>query len=152
MRRSLLVAVLVASQLSSGCYYSQLASGQLKLLWARQPINEVLEAPETPVETRSLLSLVEGVRIFAAELGLRIGDQYTSYVEWPNDRIVTTLVRTRPPSVDAIPYWFPVVGELPYKGYFDRAQAEAEAQRLRETDDFDVCVSGVTAYSTSTLR
>lgn len=104
--------------------------------------------PEIPLETRSLLRLVPGVREFASDLGLRVGNQYTSYVDWPEDRIVTTVVRTRPPSVEATPYWFPIIGHLPYKGYFDRSRAEAEAERLREADAFDVCVSGVTAYST----
>jgi predicted aminopeptidase len=148
MRGSLLVGLLVLSQLSSGCYYSHLASGQLKILWARQPIEGVIADPEIPLETRSLLRLVSGVREFASDLGLRVGNQYTSYVDWSEDRIVTTVVRTRPPSVEATPYWFPIIGHLPYKGYFDRAKAEAEAERLREADDFDVCVSGVTAYST----
>ena len=134
--------------LSSGCYYSHLASGQLKLLWSRQPIDRVIEAPETPEQTRSLLRLVLAVRAFAAELGLRVGNQYTSYVEWPHDRIVTTLVRTLPNSVEAVPYHFPFVGPLPYKGYFDRDQAETEARRLRKEEAFDVCVSGVAAYST----
>jgi len=148
MRGSLLVGLLVFSQLSSGCYYSHLASGQLKILWARQPIEGVIADPEIPLETRSLLRLVSGVREFASDLGLRVGNQYTSYVDWPEDRIVTTVVRTRPPSVEATPYWFPIIGHLPYKGYFDRSRAEAEAERLREADAFDVCVSGVTAYST----
>ncbi len=118
------------------------------MLWASEPIDHVLADAETPAETRSLLRLVPSVRDFASELGLKVGDQYTSYVDWPEDRIVTTLVRTRPPGIEAIPYWFPLIGELPYKGYFDRARAEAEAERLREVEAFDVCVSGVTAYST----
>jgi len=148
MRRLCFASLILVSLLSSGCYYSQLASGQLKLLWSRQPIDRVLEAPETPEQTRSLLRLVLAVRAFADELGLRVDDQYTSYVEWPHDRIITTLVRTRPGSVEAVPYRFPFVGALPYKGYFDRDQAEAEARRLREEEAFDVCVSGVSAYST----
>ena len=77
-----------------------------------------------------------------------MGNQYTSYVEWPDDRIVTTLVRTRHLSVEAVPYWYPFLGELPYRGYFDRAKAEAEADRLRVEEQYDVCVSGVSAYST----
>jgi predicted aminopeptidase len=148
MRHFLLVGLALASQLFCGCYYSHLASGQLKLLWARQPIESALEDPETPERTRALLGLVESVREFGVELGLDVGGQYTSYVDWPDDRIVTTVVRTRPTSVEPIPYWFPLVGHLPYKGYFDQMRAEAEAERLRESEAYDVCVSGVAAYST----
>ncbi len=133
---------------TSGCYYSHLASGQLKLLWRREPIEEVIVDPDRPAKTKDMLRLVEAVRQFALELGLRVDDQYTSFVEWPGDRIVTTLVRTRPGSLEAVPHWFPFVGELPYKGYFDRAWAEAEADRMRREEGFDVCVSPITAYST----
>ena len=42
---------------------------------------------------------------------------------------------------------FPVVGTLPYKGFFDPAAAEAEAERLRDRG-LDVCTSAVRAYST----
>ena len=132
----------------SGCYYSHLASGQFKLLWLRQPIEEATEDPSHPEQTRELLRLVESVRRFAVDLGLRVEGQYTSYVDWPGDRIVTTLVRTRPGSLEAVPHWFPIVGELPYKGYFDQKRAEAEALRLRTEEGYDVCVSAVTAYST----
>ena len=132
----------------TGCYYSHLASGQLKLLWLRQPIEEASEDPRHPEQTRELLRLVGSVREFAQNLGLRVDGQYTSYVEWPEDRIVTTLVRTRPGSLEVVPHWFPLVGELPYKGYFDQNRAEVEAERLRGEEGYDVCVSAVTAYST----
>lgn len=50
--------------------------------------------------------------------------------------------------MEQVPWWFPLVGRLPYKGFFDQARAEAEAARLLESGRYDVCVSGVTAYST----
>ena len=139
---------MIATLGCSGCYYSQLARGQLALLWAREPIEEVLADPTRPPQTRRLLALVESVRDFARELGLRVGDQYTSYVDWPQeDRLITTLVRTREGSLEPVPFWFPVLGRLPYKGYFDRERAARDATRLRARS-FDVCESGVAAYST----
>lgn len=88
------------------------------------------------------------MREFARSLGLRVGDQYTSFVDWPGDRIVTTLVRTRPGSLEAVGWWYPFLGRLPYRGYFERERAEREARRLREVQGYDVCVSPVAAYST----
>ncbi len=140
--------MLLSSLCLSGCYYGHLASGQIKILWQRQPLSKARIDPAHPADVRALLGLVESVRRFAIELGLRVDQQYTSYVDWPGDRIVTTIVRTRAGSLETVPWWFPMVGHLPYKGYFDRARAEAEAERLTRSGEFEVCVSGVTAYST----
>jgi predicted aminopeptidase len=148
MRSLFLALVVVTSVCQSGCYYGHLASGQIKILWQRQPISDARVDPSHSEDVRSLLGLVESVREFASELGLRVDDQYTSYVDWPGDRIVTTVVRTRAGSLETVPWWFPIVGHLPYKGYFDQTRAEAEAERLLESGEYDVCVSGVTAYST----
>ena len=87
------------------------------------------------------------MRLFAGELGLDVGNRYTSYVEWPGDRIVTTVVATAPGEIEPTPFGFPIVGEVPYKGFFDPARAEAEAAKLR-ADGYDVCLVPVSAYST----
>ncbi|MCA9506621.1 MAG: aminopeptidase, partial [Myxococcales bacterium] len=133
---------------ATGCYYGELASGQLRMLWRREPIETVRADPDRPASTRDLLGLVGSVRKHAKAVGLEVGRQYTSYVEWPGDRVVTTLVRTRPGSLEPVPWRYPLLGRLPYRGYFDRAKAEAEAVRLREREGYDVCETGVTAYST----
>jgi len=148
MRGLSLLAASIACLSLSGCYYGQLAEGQLTLMMRRQPIAEARVDPNHPEEVRRLLSLVSQVRDYAKVLGLEVDGQYTSYVDWPDDRIVTTLVRTRAGTLESVPWWFPVVGSLPYKGYFDREHAEAEAHSLEETGEYEVCVSGVSAYST----
>ncbi len=132
---------------NSGCYLAHLADGQLRLLRARRSIESILADPATQPELRERLERVEAARAFARDLGLEVDDQYTSYAEWPGDRIVTTVVATPPGSVEARGYRFPIVGSVPYRGYFEEAKANAEAERLR-ADGFDVCVVPVPAYST----
>ncbi len=107
----------------------------------------MLDDPATPGEVRAILGRVEDVRAFAADLGLEVGGQYTSYVDWPGDRVVTTLVRTREDSLETVAWHYPILGALPYKGFFEQERAEREAERLRD-DAYQVCVSGVSAYST----
>jgi predicted aminopeptidase len=148
-RRSTKVSLtlLLLLLLLPGCYYAHLGSGQARLLLGRQDIDELLADPSTPPELRAPLERVKAVRRFARVLGLDVGDRYTSYVEWPGDRIVTTVVATAPWEIEPTPFGFPIVGEVPYKGFFDTARAEAEAARLR-ADGYDVCVVPVSAYST----
>jgi len=131
----------------SGCYYSRIALGQHRLLHARRPIEAVLADPATPREIRERLILVLQVREFAIQLGLDVGEQYTSFAAWPGDRVVTGVVATQPGTVTPAGFRFLLLGRLPYKGFFDRERAEREAQSLR-ADGLDVCEFGVSAYST----
>ncbi len=124
-----------------------MAVGQLDLLRSSTPIESVLANPETPAATREGLELVLEARRFAASLGLEVEGQYTHYAEWPGDRLVTTVVATRPGEITPANFWFPIVGSVPYKGYFASERAGAEAEALR-AKGYDVCVSPVRAYST----
>lgn len=114
---------------------------------ARTPIAHVLADPATPAPVRERLELVSDVRTFASKLGLDVGDQYTSYAPWPGDRIVTALVATRPGEIQPYEFWFPLVGHVPYKGYFDEERAEQDAREM-EAEGFATCLSAVPAYST----
>jgi predicted aminopeptidase len=138
---------LLLSLATPGCYLGHLAAGQARLLRARQPIEEVVADPATSAQLREQLLLVGDVRRFATGLGLDVGEQYTSFVPWPGDRVVTTVVATRPGELTPVGFRFPFVGTVPYKGFFDPERAEAEAERQR-AGGRDVCVVGVAAYST----
>jgi predicted aminopeptidase len=131
----------------SGCYLGHVTAGQLRLLAAREPIETLIEDPSTPASLRDRLGLAPQARELARELGLVVGGQYTSYVPWPGDRVVTTVVATRPGEVEPAGFWFPIVGNVPYKGFFDPARAHAEAEELRASG-LDVCELAVPAYST----
>lgn len=107
----------------------------------------MLADPTTPDALRESLVLVDDARALASRLGLEVGERYRSYAPWPGDRVVTIVVATRPGEVEPAGFWFPVVGRVPYKGFFDPTRAEAEAQRLAEAGQ-DTCVVPVSAYST----
>jgi predicted aminopeptidase len=116
-------------------------------MWRRQPIDQLLADPQTPRDLRARLALVQQVLEYARELSLAVDEQYTSYVPWPGDRVITTLVATRPGETEAAKFRFPIVGRVPYKGFFDRDAAEREAESLRARG-FDICLGSVAAYST----
>jgi len=139
--------LLVIALSTSGCYYARVAIGQTRLLRARQPIESILADPATPPEIQERLLLVQQARAFAAELGLDVEEQYTSFAAWPGDRIVTTIVATRPGEITPAGFYYPILGRLPYKGFFDQKRAASEAAELR-SKGMDVCEFGVPAYST----
>jgi predicted aminopeptidase len=144
--KNALLLLLIAGA-TPGCYLGHVARGQLRLLRASQPIETVLDDPAAPAAVRRRLALVLEVREFTRALGLTVKDQYTRYAPWPGDYVVTSVVATRPGEIRPAGFWFPIVGRVPYKGYFDAGRAASEAERLRRRG-LDVCLVKVPAYST----
>lgn len=130
-----------------GCYYGHLAQGQLRVFEAERPIEEVLGDLDLDASVRDALTLVPDIVRFAASIGLTVNGQYRTYVAWPGDRIVTSVVATAPREVEPHPFWFPLIGDAPYKGFFDVARAEREAAALRDRG-LATCLVPVAAYST----
>jgi predicted aminopeptidase len=119
-----------------------------KILWRREPIQEVLEREDLDPIRRAKFETVLGVREFAKEkLGLRVGGSYASYSHL--DRPILSYLLTAVPKTKFEPYtwWFLFVGTVPYKGYFDRSDAEDEALKLEE-DGYDTYIRPVGAFST----
>ncbi len=148
MRRVLSCSLLV---LLNGCgldYYLHLARGQARIAWRSRPIHEVLSTPTTPPATAERLRLVGELRDFASEeLGLQPGDSYTLFFDTGGEP-VSWNVSASPPDRFAPHLWyFPVVGELPYKGFFSRERATHERDLLL-AQGLDVVMSPVSAYST----
>jgi predicted aminopeptidase len=132
----------------SGCYYLKQGAGQLDLLINSRSIDEAAADPTMPEAGRRKLALIREVKAFGErEMGLTRSSNYSTYYDTggqPITWIVTACAKDR-----FAPYtWsFPIVGTVPYKGFFDRNDALAEARAL-EALDLDVNVSPAAAYST----
>ncbi len=141
----------LALGLLTGCqisYYLNSAYHQGQLLRARVPLEKALAQPDLSPETRHKLLLAQSARVFAEEeLGLVHSQNYTSFVQLDRP-YVSYIVHAAPKHKLEHHLWrFPIVGSLPYKGYFRKPQALAEAARM-ERRNFDTFVRGVSAYST----
>lgn len=148
-----LVVLAAALPWVAGCgevdYYLNLARGQARILWARRPVAQVLADPATADDVRAALRLVEAVRRFAAEcLGLTAATaSYTTYYDTGGNAVAWNVSASPPDRFEAYLWSFPVVGALPYKGYFERQRAVAERDRLR-AQGYDAIARPVSAYST----
>jgi len=136
----------------TGCstisYYSQAVGGHLKLMRARQPLVDVLADEATSPELRDKLqTLVEAREFAVTELGLPDNDSYSSFVETGRDAVTWNVVAATEFSVNPETWCFPVAGCVSYRGYFDRADADAFAADLAK-ENYDVTVGGASAYST----
>ena len=134
-----------------GCspeYFVRAAYEEGRILWRRKPITTVLAEDGVAPDVRRKLEMVLELRDFAAdELRLNVGGSYAAYSYI--DRPVLLHVLTAVPKTSFEPYtwWFPFVGHVPYKGYFDRSDANKEADALA-AQGHDTNIRPAGAFST----
>jgi predicted aminopeptidase len=152
LRRSLAgLLVLVVAFLALvpiGRYLARAAYEEGKILARRQPIAELIAAPGTDPALRAKLQLVLDARRFAIDsLGLKAADEFTSYSRLDRDTLVLVLSAAYRDSLAFRSWWFPVVGRVPYKGFFDFEQGRREAKQV-DADGFDAVLRPASAFST----
>jgi predicted aminopeptidase len=144
-RLLLIVAIVTALP---GCYVMQAATGELRVMQARKPIDKVLSDPGTPPALRATLTEVEAARDFASkELHLPDNRSYRTYADVHRPFVVWNVVAAPEFSVHPKQWCFPIVGCVAYRGYFSEQRARKFAANLARRG-FDVTLDGVPAYST----
>ena len=130
-----------------GCYFVDLAAGQLDLVNRQQPLGQA-RARETDPARRQLLAMVPDVRSYANNvMQMRVGRSYGSYYATEAEGIVFVLVASEQTRLEPYTFWFPIVGEVAYKSFFDEGDArEAEAELAGA--GYDTWLGRATAYST----
>jgi len=151
MRLLRLVAMLGFAGLC-GCaplrYYAHVGRGQLSLLAQREPIARAVDDARLDPALRERLRRAQAARRFASEhLDLPANRSYTSFVQLDRPFVTWSVFATPEFSVEPITHCFPIAGCVAYRGYFDKALAEREAQRLAAQGD-DTALRGVAAFST----
>lgn len=133
--------------LSNACYLGHAAAGQAQILWRRQPVEDVIKNPSTDAKTKAKLEHVLAVRQWAGEqLGLSNG-AFRRFTHLDRKAVAWNVTASRELAFIPKTWWFPIVGTVPYLGFFKEEMAEEEAQALR-SEGWDVLVQEVAGYST----
>lgn len=150
-RGALALVVLVAAFLSLvpiGRYLARAAWEEGKILARRQPIAALIAAPSTDAVLRAKLQLVLDARRFAIDsLGLTADEEFTTYSRLDRDTLVLVLSAAYRDSLAFRTWWFPVVGSVPYKGFFDFEAGKREAKAV-DAAGFDAVLRPASAFST----
>ncbi len=146
------LAACLAGCASSGCATPGYLAKQGRYLLAdsigARSVECLLASPATDGETRAFLERAVSIRRFAAErLGLRANRNYTRYKELGRDHLVDVVSAAGELSLEPYLWRYPFLGRLPYRGYYERADAEAEAARLRVLG-YETVTRPVDAFST----
>ncbi|MEM6524236.1 MAG: aminopeptidase [Bacteroidota bacterium] len=122
--------------------------GQLSIVWNAEPVEDFLKDPDTPDSVKQKLLFIAEVRKFAVEeLGLNDTDNYTTMFDQKGKPILWVVTGCEPFAFKPKLWGFPVVGEMPYKGFFIEEMAYDEMAEVEE-DGYDVGLRTVGGWST----
>lgn len=142
------LAALTAGALS-GCrplYIAKVGIQHLRYISRARPISEEIAKSDDPVR-RHRLELVLEARDFASANGLAPGGSYLKVADTTGlsaGYVVTAAHRDR---LEPYEWSYPVIGKIPYRGYFERDSAEAFAKQMEE-EGYDTFVFPAAGYST----
>lgn len=128
-------------------YLLPAAVGQWELLCKSVPISQALESGELTDEQAAKLRLIQDARAYARDvLALNVADNFTRFYNSGGEPVAFNVSASRKDQFAARTWWFPIVGTVPYLGYFDRNLAEAKREELRQ-QGHDVFMYEIEAYS-----
>ena len=134
--------------LPTGRYLLRAGWEEAKILRRRRPIAELVSNVTTPAALRAKFALVLAARTFARDsLGLETGQSFTTYSASDRDTLVLVLSGAYRDKLVPYTWWFPIVGRVPYKGYFDFPEAKRQLADLTARG-FDARLGGASAFST----
>jgi predicted aminopeptidase len=122
--------------------------GQLNIVWNAKPVDEFLNDPSFPDSLKAKLRLINEVRRYAVDsLGLKDTENYKTLFDQRGEEIMWVVTACEPFLLEAKEWDFPVVGSVPYKGFFSREKAVALKDEL-EKEGWDVSIRNPGGWST----
>lgn len=152
-KRIIVIAVIMAalygvSKVKLVDYLLMQAAGQIEVLWNARPLDEVLLDEEIDDGIKQNIQLIGEIKAFAsAELGLTSHDLYQTIYDQKGEDILWNLSACEPFELKCKEWYFPIVGSVSYKGFFDLNKAKIEEQSLKEKG-YDTRIRPVNAWST----
>ena len=139
--------ILISLFILPSCYLSDQASGQFDLIWNQSSLDIAIEK-ETNPKYKKLLKLIPQIKQFGEKsLKLTETENYNGYFATKNEGITFVVTASDKYRLKEYTWWFPLVGTIPYKGYFKKADAVKLDKELRE-EGFDTWLFAAPAYST----
>ena len=105
--------------------------GQMRIVLGAKPIEEVLVSKEFPDSLNQKLLLIKEIKQYTVDsLGLKPSENYSKVYNQHGKALLYVLTACEAYSFTAKEWSFPIVGEVSYKGFFNKAKGEKEEQKL----------------------
>jgi len=122
--------------------------GQSRIVWQAKPIEEFLNDPVFPDSLKKKLLLIEEVRQYAIDsLGLKDTENYKTLFDQKGEELMWVVQACEPFALQPKLWKFPVVGAVPYKGFFEKEKAMLEREHLLK-ENYDVSIRNPGGWST----
>lgn len=150
-RNPAVLAALALVALAAGCsapgYVVQQAWGQLMVMHDRERITDMLRRRDLPKNKRRKLTLVLRARRYAHEqIGLALTDAYTRYYDTGGQPMAHNISACDKASLRPKIWRFPIVGGLPFIGFFEKSEA-VKAEAALRVQGLDTYLRPVPAFS-----
>jgi predicted aminopeptidase len=122
--------------------------GQMNIIWNARPVEEFLSDPEFPDSLKTRLHLIDEIRKYAIDsLGLKDTENYKIMYDQKGQEIMWVVMASEPFALKQKEWTFPIVGAVPYKGFFNQSLA-FELKNELEKEGYDVIVRNPGGWST----
>lgn len=122
--------------------------GQLNIVWNAKPVDEFLKDPDFPDSLKAKLTLINEVRKYAIDsLGLKDTKNYKTLYDQKGREIMWVVTACEPFRLKAKEWVFPVLGAVPYKGFFNEQRA-IDLKKELEQQGWDVSIRNPGGWST----
>lgn len=129
-------------------YGARQGYGQVKIVWQARPIEEYMNDSQFPDSLKSKLKLIQEIRKYAIDsLGLKDTKNYKTLFDQRGQEIMWVVQACEPFQLKPKMWDFPIVGSMPYKGFFEKQKAFDEKARL-EKDGYDISIRNPGGWST----
>src|SRR5688572_7115692 len=142
------IVILVIAQWDLVRYGIEQGRGQMNIVWNAKPVEHFLESPTLPDSLKVKLRLINRVRQFAIDsLSLKDTKNYKTLYDQKGEEVMWVVMASEPYQLKAKEWDFPVIGSVPYKGFFDRQKAIKLRDEL-EKEGWDVNIRNPGGWST----
>ena len=140
--------LLLAVPWLTGCigYVLQAGYHEAELLASRRPIHKILDSGVASAGEEQRLRLIPVLKAYGRKLGLSSTENYDT-VAWRWERSIYNISACDPLSFTPRTWTFPIVGKVPYLGFFTEKDTNRWKVRL-EKEGLDVWVRTAGAFST----
>lgn len=122
--------------------------GQFNIIWNAKPVEDFMADPTFPDSLKARLKLIDEVRQYAIDsLGMKDTKNYKTLYDQKGEEIMWVVIAAEAFQLKPKEWKFPIVGTVPYKGFFNKQRAINLKKEL-EDEGYDVIIRNPGGWST----